>query len=158
MHRLCHSGASVIVVDSLVPEHGGDPANLDDLPADRDVDVLLADIGAAEVADAVAGADVVFNVAGQVSHLASMQDPLRDLDLNVRSHVAFLETLRRAAPTADRRADVDAAGVRTPALPAGRRGAPDRSRSTSTASTSWRASSSTCSTAAATTCAGPCSG
>ena len=51
-------------------------------------------------ADAVAGADVVFNVAGQVSHLASMHDPLRDLDLNVRSHLAFLETLRRDAPTA----------------------------------------------------------
>ena len=51
-------------------------------------------------ADAVKGADFVFNVAGQVSHLASMQDPLRDLDLNVRSHLAFLETLRREAPTA----------------------------------------------------------
>jgi nucleoside-diphosphate-sugar epimerase len=40
----------------------------------------------------------VFNVAGQVSHLSSMTDPLRDLDLNVRSHLAFLETLRQVNP------------------------------------------------------------
>ena len=46
----------------------------------------------------VQGADVVFNVAGQVSHHASMTDPLLDLDLNVRSHLAFLETLRQVAP------------------------------------------------------------
>jgi UDP-glucose 4-epimerase len=100
VHRLCRSGASVIVVDSLVPQHGGDPSNLDGLTVGSDVDVVDADIGADEVGRALQGADFVFNVAGQVSHLASMQDPLRDLDLNVRSHLAFLETLRREAPTA----------------------------------------------------------
>ena len=100
VHRLCRSGASVIVVDSLVPQHGGDPSNLDGLTVGDDVDVVDADIGADEVGRALQGADFVFNVAGQVSHLASMQDPLRDLDLNVRSHLAFLETLRREAPTA----------------------------------------------------------
>ena len=96
VHRLTDAGASVVVVDSLVPEHGGERSNVNGL----DVEVLVADIGAPEVADAVAGADIVFNVAGQVSHLASMEQPLRDLDLNVRSHLAFLETLRRVAPDA----------------------------------------------------------
>ena len=52
------------------------------------------------MADALAGAEVIFNVAGQVSHLASIEDPLRDLDLNLRSHVAFLEMVRAAAPGA----------------------------------------------------------
>ena len=84
----------------MVPEHGGERANLDGLAPDAPVEVLIADIGAPEVAAVIVGADVVFNVAGQVSHLASMQDPLRDLDLNVRSQLAFLETLRHAAPTA----------------------------------------------------------
>jgi UDP-glucose 4-epimerase len=96
VHRISLSGALVVVVDSLVPQHGGDPSNV----AGLDVEVLIADIGSPEVAAAVRGADVVFNVAGQVSHLSSMQDPLRDLDLNVRSHLAFLETLRREAPGA----------------------------------------------------------
>ena len=46
----------------------------------------------------VATADYVFNVAGQVSHLASMEDPVRDLDLNARSNLAFLETIRKVNP------------------------------------------------------------
>jgi len=100
VHRLLGAGASVVVVDALVPEHGGDTGNLAGIAEAADLSLLVADIGADEVADAVRGATIVFNVAGQVSHLASMQDPLRDLDLNVRSHLAFLETLRRVAPGA----------------------------------------------------------
>ncbi|MET0324202.1 MAG: NAD-dependent epimerase/dehydratase family protein [Ilumatobacteraceae bacterium] len=97
VHRLVDLGASVVVVDSLVSEHGGSRDNVVGL---HDVEVLVADIGDPDVADAVRGVDVVFNVAGQVSHLASMQMPMRDLDLNVRSHLAFLETVRRVAPAA----------------------------------------------------------
>jgi UDP-glucose 4-epimerase len=100
VHRLAASGADVTVVDALVPEHGGDRRNLDDLSPDSRVDVLVADIGDPAVADALVGTDVVLNVAGQMSHLASMQDPLRDLDLNVRAHVQFLEMVRAHAPTA----------------------------------------------------------
>ena len=100
VHRLVADGASVVVVDALVPQHGGDRGNLAGIPAGADIEVLIDDIGAPEVADAVRGAELVFNVAGQVSHLASMEEPLRDLDLNVRSHLAFLETLRAAAPEA----------------------------------------------------------
>jgi UDP-glucose 4-epimerase len=86
-------GAEVSVVDALVPEHGGSRDNV--APT---TNVMIADIGDPQVADIVAGCDVVFNVAGQVSHIDSMVDPLRDLELNVRSHLRFLETLRRAAP------------------------------------------------------------
>jgi nucleoside-diphosphate-sugar epimerase len=92
-HRLIADGADVIVVDSLEERLGGDRANVPD-----GVEVLIADIGRAEVAEAVAGADAIFNIAGQVSHHESMVDPLRDLELNVRSHLAFLETLRRVSP------------------------------------------------------------
>jgi UDP-glucose 4-epimerase len=98
VHRLAEHGASVVVIDALVPEHGGDIRNLDDLPKGAQVDVLVADIARDDVGEALAGADVVFNIAGQVSHHASMQRPMRDLDLNVRSHMGFLELLRRRAP------------------------------------------------------------
>jgi UDP-glucose 4-epimerase len=97
---LASAGARVRVVDALVPEHGGSPRNLEDVPAVAELDVLVADLGDARVADVIADADVIFNVAGQVSHLASMTDPLRDLDLNVRSHLAFLEMVRRVRPQA----------------------------------------------------------
>ena len=96
VHRLVEAGSAVTIVDSLVPQHGGDLDNV----AGLDAEVVITDIGSGAAAAAVRGSDFVFNVAGQVSHLASMQEPLRDLDLNVRSHLAFLETLRREAPEA----------------------------------------------------------
>ncbi len=95
VHALVHAGASVHVVDALVPHHGGDPRNLDGVTPDE---LLIAPLDDDGVAGLVERADVVFNVAGQVSHHASMTDPLTDLELNVRSQVAFLETLRRTAP------------------------------------------------------------
>ena len=100
VHALASAGARVRVVDALVPEHGGDRRNLEGIEHPERVEVVVADLGDAGVAEVLTGADVVFNVAGQVSHLASMTDPLRDLDLNVRSQLAFLETLRRARPEA----------------------------------------------------------
>ena len=99
VHRLVELGATVVVIDALVPHHGGDPGNLDGLGAGV-VEVVVADIADEAAADALEGADVVLNVAGQVSHLDSMERPLVDVDLNVRSHVAFLESVRRVAPGA----------------------------------------------------------
>ncbi len=97
-------GAHVTVIDALVPEHGGAEHNLAGLDAGQAgrcaVEVLRCEIGDPSVRDAVRGADIVFNVAGQVSHIDSMHDPLRDLHLNTVSHAAFLEHLRAACPTA----------------------------------------------------------
>jgi UDP-glucose 4-epimerase len=95
VRHLVASDADVIVIDSLVPQHGG---QRDNVPGE--VEVVLADIGGSAIADVLEGADVIFNVAGQVSHHESMVDPMRDLDLNVRSHLQFLESIRRAAPAA----------------------------------------------------------
>ena len=89
------AGASVAIVDALVPSHGGDRRNVG-----AEVPLLIAELGDSAVADAVAGCDFVFNVAGQVSHTESMRDPLQDLHLNATSHAAFLETLRRVNPGA----------------------------------------------------------
>jgi UDP-glucose 4-epimerase len=96
VHRLVRERADVVVVDALIAEHGGDRGNV----AGLEVEVLECSIGSPDVAEAVRGCDVVFNLAGQVSHLASMQHPLRDLELNLSDHVAFLETLRIEAPHA----------------------------------------------------------
>jgi UDP-glucose 4-epimerase len=87
----------VTVIDALVPQHGGNRRNLDG----ADIPVTIAGIGERDaVAPLLRNADIVFNVAGQVSHLESMADPLRDLELNVRSHLAFLEIARDVRPTA----------------------------------------------------------
>ena len=93
--ELVGRGARVRIIDALIEGHGGDRRNVDGLTTE----IVEAEIDDAIVAEVVADADIVFNLAGQVSHIASMHDPLRDLHLNAVTHAAFLETLRRANPT-----------------------------------------------------------
>jgi nucleoside-diphosphate-sugar epimerase len=89
----------VTVVDALVPTHGGDRRNLDD--ATGPIDVIEADVGdAGAVRDVAAAAEVIFNLAGQVSHVESMARPRFDLEVNTASQVGFLETLRDAGSNA----------------------------------------------------------
>jgi nucleoside-diphosphate-sugar epimerase len=94
---LAEAGAAVTVIDSLVPRHGGNRHNLGDAP----IEVVVADIAdGTAVARPASTAQYVFNLAGQVSHLDSMEDPLGDLDINTRSQLGFLELLRRVNPDA----------------------------------------------------------
>jgi UDP-glucose 4-epimerase len=96
---LATGGADVTVVDARVPTHGANPHNLDG--AARRIDVIEADIGDADaVRDAAVRAEIVFNLAGQVSHVESMARPLFDLDVNTRSQLGFLELLRAAGSQA----------------------------------------------------------
>jgi UDP-glucose 4-epimerase len=96
---LAEGDAEVTVVDSRVPTHGANQHNLDG--AARRIDVIEADVGDGDaVRDATARADVIFNLAGQVSHVESMARPLFDLDVNTRSQLAFLEILRAAGSQA----------------------------------------------------------
>src|SRR4051812_18985469 len=95
--RLSEAGARVTIVDALIPRHGGNARNV----SGHSVEVLISDIAdAAVVGPAVANAEFVFNLAGQVSHIDSLDDPLTDFDLNARSQLAFLELLSRVAPDA----------------------------------------------------------
>jgi UDP-glucose 4-epimerase len=96
---LTRAGSDVTVVDALVPRHGGDRRNLD-APGGGDVRVIVGDLATPEARDAAAAAEIVFNLAGQVSHVDSMADPVFDLDVNTRNHVALLEELREHNPEA----------------------------------------------------------
>ena len=96
VHRLVGLGVRVRVVDAVVAEHGADRHNVDGL----DLDVLETDIGHPDVAPLLRGVSHVFNLAGQVSHTASMVDPVRDLELNTVTHARFLEMLRQENPQA----------------------------------------------------------
>jgi UDP-glucose 4-epimerase len=104
---LAARGADVTVVDARVARHGANPANLvpdgDHTDPDPRVRVVEADIGDTEhpaVRDAATTANLVFNLAGQVSHVDSMDDPLFDLDVNTTSQFRFLELLRSANASA----------------------------------------------------------
>jgi UDP-glucose 4-epimerase len=92
-------GARVHVVDALIEGHGGNWFNLDGLT--EQVKITLADIGdAAAMRPIVAGQEIIFNLAGQVSHIDSMHEPLKDLDINARAPLALLEVCRTVNPDA----------------------------------------------------------
>jgi UDP-glucose 4-epimerase len=92
--RLVELGAEVTVVDALIDEHGGNRFNL--APVEDRVRLEIADLrDQSAMEDLVAGQDVVFNLAGQVSHVDSMTDPLRDLELNYRAQLSLLEACRK---------------------------------------------------------------
>jgi UDP-glucose 4-epimerase len=87
-------GANVLLVDSLIPEYGGDLFNIDGI-VDR-VTVNVADIRQQSTMNfLVRDRDVIFNLAGQVSHIDSMRDPYTDLEINCRSQLTLLEACRR---------------------------------------------------------------
>ena len=93
-HRLVALGAQVLIVDSLIPEYGGNLFNISGIE-DR-VRVNIADVRQQSTMNyLVRDQDVIFNLAGQVSHIDSMQDPYTDLEINCRSQLSLLEACRR---------------------------------------------------------------
>lgn len=95
--RLLGLGADVLIVDSLTSAYGGNRFNIDGI-ADR-VRVAIADVGdALKMRDLVTDREVIFNLAGQVSHIDSMTNPYTDLEINCRSQLTILEACRRHNP------------------------------------------------------------
>jgi len=95
--RLVDSGARVTLVDSLIPEYGGNLFNVAGLE-DRVV-VNISDVrDAHSLRYLVQGQDIVFNLAGQTSHMDSMQDPYTDLEINCRAQLSILEVCREYNP------------------------------------------------------------
>ena len=95
--QLVELGAEVLLVDSLAPEYGGNMFNIAGIE-DR-VRVNIADVRDPHAMNAlVPGCDVLFNLAGQVSHLDSMADPFTDLEINAASQLFILEACRRYNP------------------------------------------------------------
>lgn len=93
--RLVDEGAHVTVIDNLLPGCGG---NLYNVSAVKDrIRLVDADIGEVPV-EAVAGSQIIFNLAGEISHIHSMQFPERDLQVNTVSQLRFLLTCTQAAP------------------------------------------------------------
>jgi UDP-glucose 4-epimerase len=99
--RLLDLGASVLVVDSLIPETGANLFNLESVQDHPRLSVRTVDVrDVLAMQRLVRSQSVIFNLAGQVSHIDSMQDPFTDLEINCRSQLAMLEACRHNAPEA----------------------------------------------------------
>ncbi|MBK8051438.1 MAG: NAD-dependent epimerase/dehydratase family protein [Anaerolineales bacterium] len=95
--RLVDLDAHVTLVDSLIPDYGGNWHNLAGYQ-DR-LRVNIADVRDPYSMHAlVQGQDILFNLAGQVSHMDSMTDPYTDLEINTRSQLSILEACRYENP------------------------------------------------------------
>jgi UDP-glucose 4-epimerase len=98
-HALAGRCAELTLVDSLIPQYGGNLFNISGI--EDQVRVNIADVrDESSMRYLVRNKEIIFNLAGQVSHLDSMHDPFTDLDINCRSQLAILEACRKNAPDA----------------------------------------------------------
>ena len=95
--RLAECGNEVAVVDSLIPEYGGNLRNLHDFH--DTIQISLSDIrDTHSINELIKGRDYIFNLAGQTSHLDSMENPFTDLDINAKAQLSILEACRKHNP------------------------------------------------------------
>lgn len=95
--RLVNLGADVLLIDSLIPDYGGNLFNVHDI-GDQ-VRINVADIRDRNAMPyLVRHHDYIFNLAGQVSHIDSMRDPYTDLEINCQSQLSLLEACRHNNP------------------------------------------------------------
>ncbi len=90
-------GAKVLLVDSLVPQYGGNLFNI--AGYEERVQINISDVrDEHSMAYLVQGQDYLFNLAGQTSHMDSMRDPYTDLEINCRAQLSILEACRKHNP------------------------------------------------------------
>lgn len=95
--RLLELGAHVQLVDSLIPEYGGNLFNIK--PLESRLKINISDVrDEHSMAYLVQGQEYLFNLAGQTSHMDSMQDPHTDLEINCRAQLSILEVCRKHNP------------------------------------------------------------
>lgn len=96
-YRLVDLGARITIIDSLIYAYGGNLFNIEGIK-----DKIQLNIG--DIRDRhsinvlIKEQDYLFNLAGQVSHIDSMEDPFTDLEINVTSQVSILESCRKVNP------------------------------------------------------------
>jgi UDP-glucose 4-epimerase len=92
--QLADLGADVLLIDSLIPDYGGNLYNIAGL--ESRVRVNIADVRQQSTMNyLVQDREIIFNLAGQVSHIDSLRNPFTDLEINCRSQLTILEACRR---------------------------------------------------------------
>src|SRR5499427_9435807 len=95
--RLVALGAEVLLIDSMIPEYGGNLTNIAEVH-DR-VTVNITDIrGGYGLRHLLKRRDFLFNLAAQTSHLDSMSSPEVDLAINCTAQLQLLEACREINP------------------------------------------------------------
>ena len=86
--------ANVSIMDSMIPEFGGNLKNL--ASVSNKIELNISDVrDSHSLPQLIGDSDVIFNMAGQTSHLDSMENPFVDLDINARAQLSILEAVRQ---------------------------------------------------------------
>lgn len=95
--RLVGLGARVTLLDSLIPLYGGNLFNVNDIR--EYVTINLGDVRDPHaLTHLLQDKDYLFNLAGQTSHVDSMDDPHTDLAINAAAQLSILEVCRKVNP------------------------------------------------------------
>lgn len=98
-HKAVELGAKVTILDALLPLYGGNRFNINDI--EDKVRVVIGDIRDFRLIEKIIeGKDIIFNLAGQVSYIDSINIPFEDLDINCKGHLVVLDALRYRNPKA----------------------------------------------------------
>jgi UDP-glucose 4-epimerase len=95
-HGLAARGARVVALDGFLFGGGANPANLEGAA----VELVRADIREVDLRTLCEGAEVIFNLAAQTSHMGGQRDPLADIAVNAVAQVRLIQAAREAAPEA----------------------------------------------------------
>ncbi|MDO5977543.1 GDP-mannose 4,6-dehydratase [Flavivirga spongiicola] len=92
--KLVELGANVTIIDSVIPEYGGNLKNIESIK-DR-VKINFSDVrDEFSIKYLIKDQDFLFNLAGQTSHIDSMTNPFQDLEINAKSQLSILEACRK---------------------------------------------------------------
>jgi len=92
--KLVKEGAEVTLVDNMLPRHGGNLFNIEQVR--RDVSINFSDIrDAMSMNYLIRDKDYIFHLAGQVNHIDSIKDPINDLEINCKGTLVLLEACRQ---------------------------------------------------------------
>jgi UDP-glucose 4-epimerase len=97
--RLVREGARVTLCDAMIEGYGGNPANIREIRSEVEVD--SSDVRDSRAMERlVAGKDIVYHLAAQVSHVMSLSNPYPDIDINIKGTAVVLEACRKVNPSA----------------------------------------------------------
>src|SRR3990167_8213460 len=92
--KLANVGAKVIILDALLPSFGGNIFNIS--PIKNEVKIIIGDMRDEKtIKKVVRDKQIIFNLAGTLSHIDSMTNPFEDLDINCRAQLCLLEACRK---------------------------------------------------------------
>ncbi|VVB95986.1 GDP-L-fucose synthase [uncultured archaeon] len=93
-HELVKLGSDVTILDSLYPKGGGNLFNIKGI--EEKINLNFADMrDNAAVKQLVKDKDYIFNLAAQLSHVESMENPFEDLEINCLGTLTLLEACRK---------------------------------------------------------------